>query len=209
MHDIGVAVAGTGFIGPVHVEALRRLGIRVAGILGSTPEKAERARAALRLDRAYGSFDEVLADRDAGAVHLAVPNRLHHDMAKRALLAGKHVMCEKPLAMTSRETAELVEAARASGRSAGVCYNVRFYPLNLEARDRIRGGDAGRIHAVHGSYVQDWLLRDTDYNWRVLAEEGGALRAVADIGTHWIDLVLAITGLEVEAVFADLATVHA
>jgi predicted dehydrogenase len=209
MHDIGVAVAGSGFIGPVHVEALRRLGIRVAGILGSTPEKSERARAALRLDRAYRSFDDLLADRDAGVVHLAVPNRLHHDMARRALLAGKHVMCEKPLAMTSRESADLVEVARSSRRAAGVCYNVRFYPANLEARDRIRRGDAGRVHAVHGSYTQDWLLHDTDYNWRVLAEEGGALRAVADIGTHWIDLVLSMTGLKVEAVFADLTTVHA
>jgi predicted dehydrogenase len=209
MQDIGVAVAGTGFIGPVHVEALRRLGVRVAGILGSSPEKSEKARAALRLEKAYRSLDEVLADRAVEAVHLAVPNVLHHDMAKRALLAGKHVMCEKPLAMTSRESAELVNVARSTGRAAGVCYNVRFYPLNIEARDRVRRGDAGRIHSIHGSYVQDWLLHDTDYNWRVLAGEGGPLRAVADIGTHWIDLILSITGLDVEAVFADLATVHA
>jgi predicted dehydrogenase len=209
MHDIGVAVVGTGFIGPVHVEALRRLGVRVAGILGSSPEKSEKARAALRLEKAYRSLDEVLADRTVEAVHLAVPNVLHHEMAKRVLLAGKHVMCEKPLAMTSRESAELVEVALSTGRAAGVCYNVRFYPLNIEARDRVRRGDAGRIHSIHGSYVQDWLLHDTDYNWRVLAGEGGPLRAVADIGTHWIDLILSITGLDVEAVFADLATVHA
>jgi predicted dehydrogenase len=208
MHDIGVAVAGTGFIGPVHVEALRRLGLRVAGVLASSPAKSETARKALGIERAYGSLDEVLADGSVRAVHLAVPNALHHDMAKRALLAGKHVMCEKPLAMSSRQSAELVALARSTGLAAGVCYNVRFYPLNLEARERLERGELGQVYAVSGSYVQDWLLRDTDYNWRVLADQGGELRAVADIGTHWIDLVLSITGLEVAAVFADLHTAH-
>jgi predicted dehydrogenase len=129
-------------------------------------------------------------------------------MARRALQAGKHVMCEKPLAMDSEETAELVELAEKSGLHAGVCYNIRFYPLNLEARDRIAQGELGPIHSVMGSYVQDWLLYDTDYNWRVLADQGGALRAIADIGTHWMDLITSVTGLEVESVFADLKTVH-
>ena len=129
-------------------------------------------------------------------------------MAKAALEAGKHVLCEKPLAMTSKESAELVELAREDRLAAGVNYNIRFYPLCLEARERGRGGQLGKVFPVCGSYVQDWLLHDTDYNWRVLADEGGELRAVADIGTHWLDLVHAITGLEVEAVCADLRTVH-
>ncbi len=208
MHDIGVAVAGTGFIGPVHVEALKRLGVRLTGILGSRPEKSERARQSLNLPRAYERFDEVLADEDVQAVHLAVPNVLHYDMARRALLAGKHVMCEKPLAMNAVESAELVELAERTGLHAGVCYNIRFYPLNLEARDRVRRGEVGTVYSVVGRYVQDWLLYDTDYNWRVLADQGGALRAVSDIGTHWMDLVCSIIGLDVEAVFADLRTVH-
>lgn len=207
-HEIGAAVVGAGFIGPVHVEALRRLGVRVTGILGSDAAKSAAAREALGLPRAYASLDEVLADASVDAVHLAVPNILHHDMAMRALRAGKHVLCEKPLAMTSRQSAELVELARSTRLAAGVCYNVRFYPLNLEARDRVRRGDLGRVFAVNGSYVQDWLFHETDYNWRVLAERGGELRAMADIGTHWIDLVTSLTGLEVEAVLADLATVH-
>jgi len=208
MESIGVAVVGAGFIGPVHVEALRRLGIAVRGILGCDPDESQRAQRRLALPRAYASFDELLADPEVQAVHLAVPNVWHYDMAKRALAAGKHVMCEKPLAMNSVQSAELVALAQSKPLAAGVCYNVRFYPLNLEVRDRIARGDLGTIYAVNGSYVQDWLLYDTDYNWRLLADQGGALRAVADIGTHWMDLVSSITGLEIEAVLADLTTVH-
>ncbi|MEZ5043999.1 MAG: Gfo/Idh/MocA family oxidoreductase [Saprospiraceae bacterium] len=203
-----VAVAGTGFIGPVHIEALQRLGIVVKGVLGSSPAKGERIRQLHGLEKAYASFEEILADEAIHAVHLAVPNVLHFDMAKQALLAGKHVMCEKPLGMNTVETTELVALAKDRGLAAGVCYNIRFYPLNLEVRQRIQRGELGKVFAITGSYVQDWLLYETDYNWRVLAEKGGALRAVADIGTHWMDLVVSITGLEVAAVFADLSTVY-
>jgi predicted dehydrogenase len=208
MARIRAAVVGAGFIGPVHVEALRRAGVEVAGILGVSDEESQRAAKALGLAKAYTDFDEVLADAGVQVVHIATPNRLHYPMAKAALLAGKHVLCEKPLAMNSRESAELVRLAARAGLAAGVNYNVRYYPLNIEAAERMRRGDLGRIYSVCGSYVQDWLFYPTDYNWRVLAEEGGTLRAVADIGTHWLDLVHAITGLEVEAVCADLSTVH-
>lgn len=202
----GSAVVGTGFIGPVHVEALRRLGRQVVGLLGSSPQKSQAAAAALGVPRGYDSFEQLLADPAVGVVHLASPNRLHFEQCKQALEAGKHVICEKPLAMTAKETAELVALAERSPVVTAVCYNVRFYPLCLEARQRIISGQLGPIHHVTGSYVQDWLLYDTDFNWRVLAEEGGALRAVADIGTHWLDLAQAITGLEVEQVCADLHT---
>jgi predicted dehydrogenase len=208
MYDIGVAVVGAGFIGPVHVEALRRLGVRVTGILGCDQPESESAMKSLGLSKAYASLEEVLGDDSVQAVHLAVPNVLHYEFAKKALDAGKHVMCEKPLAMNATESAELVELAKSSGLVAAVCYNIRYYPLNLEARSMRERGDLGEIFAVNGSYVQDWLLYDTDYNWRVLADQGGALRAVADIGTHWMDLIASITGLEVESVFADLNTVH-
>ncbi len=209
MSQIGVAVVGTGFIGPVHIEALRRLGdVHVTGVLGSSPEKSERVRKHFGLPHGYPHFDAVLTDRSVQAVHVAVPNALHYEFAKRALLAGKHVMCEKPLAMNAEQSAELVNVAKDSGLQAGVCYNIRFYPLNLEARDVIRRGALGEIHSVVGSYVQDWLLYETDYNWRVLASKGGPLRALSDVGTHWIDLVCTVTGLEVEAVLADLLTVH-
>ena len=208
MFEIGTAVVGAGFIGPVHVEALRRLGIRICGILGCDEDESKRAREALGLPKAYADLDEVLDDPNVDAVHLAVPNVLHYEFAKRALEAGKHVMCEKPLAMDTAQAEELVALAKGRKQAAGVCYNIRFYPLNLEARDMRERGELGEIFAVSGSYAQDWLLYDTDYNWRVLAEEGGALRAVSDIGTHWMDLVTSITGLEIEAVMADLMTVH-
>jgi len=201
------AVVGAGFIGPVHVEGLRRAGVHVTGILGVSREESQGAAEALGLPRAYESYDELLADAAAAAVHLAVPNRLHHAMARRALEAGKHVLCEKPLAMNSAESAELVALAERTGLAAGVNYNIRYYPLCLEARDRVARGQVGDVYSVCGSYVQDWLFHPTDYNWRVLAEEGGQLRAVADIGTHWLDLIHAVTGLQVEAVCADLRTV--
>lgn len=204
--SITAGVAGTGFIGPVHVEGLRRLGVRVKGLSSATLELAQEACRQLNLEHAYADFDEMLQDDELNVIHLAVPNVLHYPMVKQVLAAGKHVMCEKPLAMTSEQGAELVELARKSNLKAGVNYNLRFYPMNLEVKERLSKG--ARIFSVVGAYQQDWLLYDTDYNWRVLADQGGALRAVSDIGTHWLDLVHFTTGLKVEAVLADLTTVH-
>ena len=202
-------VVGTGFIGPIHVEALRRLGIVVKGVLGSSPGKSQAAAAALGLDRGYESYAAVLADPEVTTVHLASPNRWHKIQALSALAAGKHVVCEKPLAMTPAETAELVAAAAAHPHLVcAVNYNVRFYPLALHARALVRLGEIGDVFHLQGSYLQDWLLYPTDFNWRVLAEEGGPLRAVGDVGTHWLDLVTFVSGLEIEAVMADLRTVH-
>jgi predicted dehydrogenase len=180
MNDMGVAVVGAGFIGPVHVEGLRRAGVVVRGILGISDQESTQAAANLGIPRAYKNFDEILADSTVQAVHIATPNRLHYDLSKRALEAGKHVMCEKPLAMNSRESADLVALARKTKLAAGVNYNLRYYPLCLQMREMVRGGAAGDVLSVCGSYVQDWLLYPTDYNWRVLAEEGGQLRAVAE-----------------------------
>jgi len=211
MADSGVAVVGTGFIGPVHVEALQRAGRQVVGILGSSPQKSQQAATLLGLETAYKDFEQVLNDQRVSSVHLATPNILHFDQASRALAAGKHVMCEKPLAMDSSESAQLVnlaEMARESNLAAGTNYNIRYFALNRESADRARNGQLGDVFHVAGSYVQDWLFKDTDFNWRVLAEDGGEMRAVSDIGTHWLDLILFITGLRVEAVCADLKTVH-
>jgi predicted dehydrogenase len=208
MFDIRTAVIGAGFMGPAHTEALRRLGVQVTGILGVDAAESVSAARKLGLPKAYGSFSEVVKDKTVHAVHITTPNRLHFQMARDALKAGKHVLCEKPLAMNTRETAALVKLAGTSGLAAGVNYNMRFYPLALEAREMVRKGRVGEVYSVVGSYVQDWLLYPTDYNWRVVAEEGGALRAVADIGTHWLDLAQSVTGLKVASVCADLATVH-
>jgi predicted dehydrogenase len=208
MAEMGVAVVGTGFIGPVHVEGLRRAGQRVVGILGSSPEKSRQAAAALGLETAYSDLDEVLSDPRVAAVHLTTPNRFHFEQASRVLAARKHVLCEKPLAMNSQETAQLVQLARQAGVAAGVAYNIRFYPLCHEAAARIRAREIGQVLHITGNYAQDWLLKETDFNWRIQASEGGELRAVADIGTHWLDLVQFLTGERIVAVCADLYTVY-
>ncbi len=207
MQQFKTVVIGTGFIGPVHVEGLRRAGVQVAGIVGSSPEKSSAAAIRLGLPSAYRTLDEVLDDATIDAVHLTTPNRYHYPQAVAVLRAGKHVLCEKPLAMNSRESAELVRISSDSGRVAGVAYNVRFYPLCHEAAARVRNGSLGEMLHIHGSYVQDWLLYDSDFNWRVMAA-GGELRAVADIGTHWLDLVQFISGQQVVSVCADLKTIH-
>ena len=209
-HDITAAVIGAGFIGPVHVEGLRRAGVRVKGIAGISADEATRAAATLGLAHAYPSVDALLADPEVKSVHVASPNRLHHDHVLAVLKAGKHVVCEKPLAMTSAQTSALVAEAKARpAQIAAVNYNLRFYPLSIQARAMVKSGSVGPVLHVHGSYVQDWLLYPTDFNWRVLRSEGGELRAVGDIGTHWLDLVTFITGQRIEAVMADLKTVHA
>lgn len=208
MRTYRTAVVGTGFIGPVHVEGLRRAGVEVVSIIGSSPEKSRQACREMGIRPGHSTLEEVLADPQIEVVHLATPNRLHFAQAKEALMAGKHVVCEKPLAMDSAESEALVRMAAESGKVAAVAYNIRFYPLCHEAAARVRGGEAGEFLHVTGSYTQDWLLHATDFNWRVSAREGGPLRAIADIGTHWMDLIQFITGTKIASVLADLKTVH-
>ena len=202
----GAAVIGSGFIGTVHVAALRRIGVSVTGVLEASPDRGAAAAEALGLDRSYASLDELLADDAVQVVHVTSPNHLHHPHAKAILAAGRHVVCEKPLAMTADESAELVRLAAASGLVHAVNFNLRFYPLNQHLSGVVRDGGLGAIRLVTGRYFQDWLLYDTDWNWRLERDHGGALRAVGDIGSHWLDLMSFVTGLRVEAVLADLAT---
>jgi predicted dehydrogenase len=203
---VRAAVVGTGFIGVVHVDALRRLGIEVTGVVGSSPERArEKARAA-GLPEPYESFEAMLADPRVDVVHITSPNDAHAPQVRAAMAAGKHVVCEKPLGLDARETAELLALAEASGLVHAVNFNIRFYPQVQEAAARVRAGELGDVRLVSGGYLQDWLLLDTDWNWRLDPAVGGALRAVGDIGSHWIDLMTFVTGQHVEAVCADLTT---
>jgi predicted dehydrogenase len=204
---IQVGVIGAGFIGPAHIESLRRLGfVDVVALASSSQESAEGKARALGVPRAYGDFNDLINDPVVEVIDISSPNIYHYPAAKAALAAGKHVVCEKPLAMTSAESAELVELAERSGLVNAVTFNIRFYPLVQQARVMVQRGDLGTIYSVHGGYWQDWLLLETDYNWRVEAEQGGALRAVGDIGSHWLDLAQFITGQEVRQVFAELST---
>ncbi|SIN86998.1 Gfo/Idh/MocA family protein [Vannielia litorea] len=202
---IGVAVIGTGFIGTVHVWALRRLGVNLRGVLGSSPERGAAAAAGLGT-RAFASLEELCADASVQAVHVTSPNHLHYSQVKALIAAGKHVVCEKPLTMTAAQSAELVERAAASDLICAVCYNIRFYPLNQQARGMVAAGELGDLRLVTGHYVQDWLAKPTDWNWRLEGDKGGALRAVGDIGTHWADLTSFIAGEKPAEVMAELST---
>ena len=204
--DIGTAVIGSGFIGTVHIEALRRIGVRVTGLLEASPELGARRADDLGLPRAYASLGELLVDDAVQAVHVTSPNELHYPQVKEILAAGRHVVCEKPLALTSAESRELVDLAGRSGLVNAVNFNIRWYPLNQHVATMVRAGELGDVRLVTGRYFQDWLLFDTDWNWRLEADQGGTLRAVADIGSHWLDLTSFLTGLRVEAVMADLTT---
>jgi predicted dehydrogenase len=204
--DVGAAVIGTGFIGTVHVEALRRIGVQVRGVLGSSPDRGRTRADALGVARAYGSLDELLDDPLVEVVHVTSPNHLHVPQTERILAAGRHVICEKPLAMTATESSALVSQATASGLVNAVNFNIRFYPLHQHVRELVAAGGLGDVRFVTGHYFQDWLLLESDWNWRLEPDKGGSLRAVGDIGSHWLDLVTFLTGQPVVSVMADLAT---
>ncbi len=200
------AVVGTGFIGVMHVEALRRLGIEVLGVVGSSPERARAKAAAAGLPEPYESFEAMLDDERVDVVHLATPNHLHHPQVKATLAAAKHVVCEKPLALDAAESAELLDLAQRSGLVHCTNFNIRFYPQCQQVRALVAAGRIGELWNVHGGYLQDWLLLPTDWNWRLEPEQGGRLRAVADIGSHWLDLAQFVIGRRVVQLLADLAT---
>ena len=206
MAQLQAAIIGAGFVGRAHIDALRRLDIPVAGVLGSSAERSEASRSALKLRRAYRSLDQLAADSEVQVVHICTPNHLHFEQAATLLRAGKHVMCEKPVAMTTRESSALIDLAREHRRVGGVCYNLRYYPLCLEVHARVADGAIGEPRLVHGNFLQDWLFYPTDWNWRLETALGGNLRAVSDIGTHWLDLAMWLTGRKIVEVCGDLAT---
>lgn len=202
--DLSAAVVGTGFIAAVHIDSIRRVGASVAGVVGSSAARAAEKAKQFGIPRAYASFEEMLADSAIDVVHITSPNDDHPAQAEAALLAGKHVVCEKPLALASSQTDRLRRIAAETGLVAAVNFNIRFYPQVHEMRSRIRGGSTGKPYLVTGTYLQDWLLRETDWNWRAENERGGALRVVGDIGSHWFDLAGFVTGQRITAVMAEL-----
>jgi len=203
------AVLGSGFMGRVHLEAIRRLGnVRVEAISSLEEDVARRLAAQFSVGRVEMDYRKVLEDPSIDAVHICTPNAQHFPMAHEALQAGKHVLCEKPLATTVEEAQTLVEAARTAKRRNCLNHNLRYYPVVQQMRRLREAGELGEILVVQGTYSQDWLLYDTDWNWRVDAAEGGASRCMADIGSHWFDMAEHLTGLRVTALCADLQTFH-
>ncbi|GAB3571244.1 Gfo/Idh/MocA family oxidoreductase [Spirosoma luteolum] len=208
MQKINIGVVGTGFIGPAHIEALRRLpNTNVLALCEVTTELARQKADQLGIERAC-TFDELLAMDDIQAVHICTPNFLHYQQSKAALLAGKHVVCEKPLAKDLHEAEELVQLAKETGLVNAVHFNLRYYPLVRQMKTMREKGDLGDVYSIIGSYLQDWLFYDTDYNWRLEPDKSGDSRAIADIGSHLMDSLEYITGLKTVAVMADFNTVH-
>lgn len=207
MRTIKAAVIGAGFIGPAHVEALRRLGfVEVVAIVDSDKPRLEQKAAALAIPRAYDDYRKVLDDREIEVVHNCSPNNLHFEINQAILEAGKHCVSEKPLATNSKESRALVALAEKTGKVNAVNFNYRFYPLSQQARAMCDAGDVGEVYAVHGSYLQDWLYLETDYSWRLDPKISGESCCVADIGSHWCDLVQFITGRTITEVLGDLQT---
>ena len=204
---IGAGVIGAGFAGRIHARSVQLAGGRLVGIVGSSPERSEAIAGEFGEARAFTSPQELIADAAVEVVHVCTPNFLHGEFAEAALQAGKHVVCEKPLALDSPTAERLSSLAESSGLVATVPFVYRFYPLVRTARDRVRGGDLGVVRLIHGTYLQDWLMEPGDYNWRVDPVQGGRSRAFADIGSHWCDLMEFVTGQRIIRLIARLATV--
>jgi predicted dehydrogenase len=201
-----VGIIGTGWMAATHTEALRRLGVDVAGVAGRSHARAREVADRLGLATAYDSVEALLKDDTLAAVHVTSPNDVHAEQATAALRAGRHVVCEKPLGISAEETSALLELAADTGLVNAVCFNLRFAPHNHNAAGMVRDGTLGEPRYVTGGYHQDWLLEETDWNWRLVSQRQGTLRAVADIGSHWLDLMSFVTGRRVVEVLADLHT---
>jgi predicted dehydrogenase len=209
MKRINVGMLGTGFMGKVHTEQIRRLGyVDVVSIAGSSPAKAAKAAAEMGIPHAANDWKELCADPKIQAVHICTPNALHFPQAKMAIEHGKHVLCEKPLTMDSGEAKKLLDLANKKGVVHCIQHNLRNYPMVQHARAMIAAGDIGDPLVVQGTYSQDWLLYDTDYNWRIESKHNGILRAMGDIGSHWMDMIQFLTGLDITSVCGDLTTFH-
>jgi len=209
MEIIKTAVIGSGFMGSAHIEALRRVGmVEVHAIASNDMKRARELARAFSIPKVYSTWRDLMLDPEIQAVHNCTPNNLHFEINRDAIRSGKHILSEKPLTINSRESAELLKLIRRKGVINAINFNYRFYPLIQHARQLAASGDLGEIYLIHGHYLQDWLYYDTDYNWRLEEGISGTSRAVADIGSHWCDLVQFITGLRITRVFADLVTFH-
>jgi predicted dehydrogenase len=197
---IGMGLVGPGFVGAHHF-------VDVVALAASSDASARRKADALGVPKAYGSFEALVADPDVHVVHNTTPNYLHVPVILAALAHRKHVISDKPLAMTGADARRLLDAAQKAGVVHAVTFNYRGNPLVQQAREMIAAGELGPLHFIHGAYLQDWLLEATDFSWRLEPEKGGQSSAVADIGSHWCDLVQHVAGRRIVEVLADLTTV--
>ena len=202
-----MGIVGAGFVGPHHVDAVRRLGfVEIVAVAGSSQASAEKKAESLGARRGYGSYEALLEDGEVQVVHNATPNYLHDPVNAAAIAKGKHVISDKPLAMTAAEARQLLDQANKAGIVHAVTFNYRGNPLVQQARLAIARGDIGKPHFLVGTYLQDWLIKDTDYSWRLEPDKGGASSALGDIGSHWCDLAQHVSGLRITEVLGDITT---
>ncbi len=208
--SINAAFIGTGFIGKVQVSQLMRLfpKVKVVAIADNNLEVGRKIAQEFGVERVTADYRELLDDKSIDVIHNCTPNNLHYAMNKEALEKGKHVFSEKPLTLSAAEGTELVELAARKKKEAGVNFCYRFYPVVQDASKRIKGGEIGDVFTVMGSFLQDWLLYNTDFNWRLTRANAGDSYILADLGSHWCDLVQFITGLKITSVMADLRAIH-
>jgi predicted dehydrogenase len=208
MSKIKVGVVGTGFIGPAHIEALRRLpNVEVVALCEVNQELADKKAAELGIPVGC-TFDNLLKMKEIQCIHICTPNFLHYSQSKAALEAGKHVVCEKPLSKDLHEAEDLVKIAAKSGLVNAVHFNLRYYPMVRQMKVMREKGELGEVFSIIGSYLQDWLYFNTDYNWRLEPDKSGDSRAIADIGSHLMDIIEYVTGLKTVELLADFNTVH-
>lgn len=209
MRKLKTAIIGTGFMGKVHAENVRRVGnVEIAAVAGISDAEAKKFADSIGVERSTGDYRTIFADPSIDAVHILTPNALHCPMSVEAMEAGKAVICEKPLTMNVEEAQKMVDVAAKTGVANCVEHNLRYYPVVQHIRQIIAAGELGEVLIVQGTYSQDWLLYDTDYNWRIERAANGALRAVGDIGSHWMDMIQHVTGQKITALCADLAIFH-
>jgi predicted dehydrogenase len=207
MKTIKVGLIGTGYIGMVHLEMLRRLGgVEVVAVADANAELARAAAAKFGVGRVFDRADALLAEPGIEVVHNCAPNNVHFDINAQAIRAGKELLSEKPLALDSRESAELLRLAEAHGTVTAIDFCYRYYPVVQEAAARARRGDLGEVRAFAGHFLQDWLFFETDYSWRLDPRVAGRANVVADLGSHWFDLVQFVTGRKIVEVMAELHT---
>ena len=197
-------IVGTGFMGEVHARAVRAAGGTVAAVVSRSADQAAAAATRFAAESSYVSLEQALTGGDVDVVHVCTPNHTHLGLAHEAIAAGVHVICEKPLATSLSEAENLKAAAAAAGVVHAIPFAYRFYGSVREARARILGSTKGSVRIIHGSYLQDWLSRPDDTNWRVDPALGGQSRAFGDIGVHWCDLVEFVTGHRIARVSAQL-----
>ena len=198
---------GGGFMAAVHSRAARTVGATPEVLASSTPQRAARAAAELGVARAAADPAEVIAGCDV--LHVCTPNQQHAAQTLAALAAGRPVICEKPLATTVDDARAVTEAAASAGIVGAVPFVYRYHPNVRRARHLVRSGEVGRVLTVDAAYLQDWLLRPTDTNWRADTATGGPSRVFADIGSHLCDLLEFVTGARIRALSARTRTVFA